>query len=397
MKQRTNKQTGELSVDELHDAKMLWIKYVQKIHFQDEISAIQNRTRNTRVIRLGLQIDHTGVLICTGGRLEYSDLPRSSVHPILLPKNSHYTTLTIQHVHKVLFHSGVNHTLASLRNQFWVPQGRSIVRRVVMSCKICKRVIGGPFAYPCMPELPTERVRRTKIFENISLDFLGPLHVKKENRSDANQTYKVYVCLLNCMVTRAVHLEIVRDMTAEQFLLAIRRHFALRGVAKHIYSDQAAQHLLMDKLFQDVFHEMTQNRDVQTYMAQHGIKWHFTPAYSPWSRGYVEILVKACKQALIRTIGKVTLTFDQLSTILYEVSSILNSRPLTYIGDDIKSLEVLTPQSFMCLEITGTPDIPTDLNDPDYTPMTSNRQLLLESWKKGQKIIDHYWVIWREQ
>ncbi len=196
------------------------------------------------------------------------------------------------------------------------------------------------------------------------------------------------------MVTRAISIELGQDMSAEQFLLALRRHMALRSVPKHIFSDQAPQHLLMDKVFQDIFQNVTQDPNVKTYIAEKGIEWHFTPAYSPWSRGMVEIMVKSCKQALLRTVGKLTLTRDQLHTILYEVSSMLNSRPITHIGPDIQSMDFLTPQDFMGLQFTGVPDIPTDLTDPDFLPKISNRQNLLEFWRKGNVLLDNIWKLW---
>ena len=251
----------------------------------------------------------------------------------------------------------------------------------------------GPFRYPPMPQLPKERVQKSKVFENISLDFLGPLHVKSE--SDQKSTVKVYVCLLTCMVTRACHLEMVRDMTAEQFLLALRRHMAIRSVPKHIYCDQAPQHILMDKVFQEAWKNVSNHQGVKTYMSDKGVIWHFTPAYSPWSRGFVEILVKSAKQALLRTIGKLTLSFDHLQTILCEVSAMLNSRPLTYTTDDIKSMYVLTPQEFMGLQYTGPPDLPTDLTDPDFTEKHSSREILLRFWKVGISHLDTIWQLWR--
>ncbi|KRY09045.1 hypothetical protein T03_1997, partial [Trichinella britovi] len=62
-----------------------------------------------------------------------------------------------------------------------------------------------------MCELPVARVEPTFPFGHVGLDFAGD-----EDRG----VKKVYICLFTCMVTRAVHIEIVADMTTTSFLSA---------------------------------------------------------------------------------------------------------------------------------------------------------------------------------
>ena len=40
------------------------------------------------------------------------------------------------------------------------------------------------------------------------------------------------------------------------------------------------------------------------------------------------------KRCLRKTLGRSTLNFDQLATLLIEIECVINSRPLTYVHDD---------------------------------------------------------------
>ena len=54
---------------------------------------------------------------------------------------------------------------------------------------------------------------------------------------------KVYVCLFTCAVTRAVHLELVTDLSVETFLLAVRRFSGHRSTPKTMILDNASTYM----------------------------------------------------------------------------------------------------------------------------------------------------------
>ena len=70
---------------------------------------------------------------------------------------------------------------------------------------------------PLMSPWPKNKLTRSAPFKHTGLDYFGPLYVKLQNQ----EKKKVWVCLFTCVVVRAVHLEIVDDLTAEEFLLAL--------------------------------------------------------------------------------------------------------------------------------------------------------------------------------
>lgn len=83
---------------------------------------------------------------------------------------------------------------------------------------------GGPYTLPETPALPPERVKYETAYTYVGVDYFGPMYVKAEGKQ------KRWICLFTCLVIRAIHLEIVKDMSAEECLLAFRRFMATRGV-----------------------------------------------------------------------------------------------------------------------------------------------------------------------
>ena len=88
-----------------------------------------------------------GVLRCYG-RFLNATIPESAKHPKLLPRREHLTTLLIIEVHQRQIHSGVAHTLAQIREEYWIPQGRVEVRSVLSRCLLCRRMEGPSFRLP---------------------------------------------------------------------------------------------------------------------------------------------------------------------------------------------------------------------------------------------------------
>ena len=124
----------------------------------------------------------------------------------------------IQEVHERLIHASFSHTLASVRQECWLPQERVEVRAVIYCCLVCPRNEGPSFALPKMPPWPRQRVSESLPFQFTGLDYLGPVYVKEDR-----VITKMWVCLFTCSAVHAVHLEWVRSLSTEHFLLCLRR------------------------------------------------------------------------------------------------------------------------------------------------------------------------------
>lgn len=67
--------------------------------------------------------------------------------------------------------------------------------------------------------LPKGRVLMARQFSVCGIDFDGPLFVKTGDKLKN----KVYVMFISCAIVRAVHLEMVLNISTESCLVALRR------------------------------------------------------------------------------------------------------------------------------------------------------------------------------
>ena len=185
-----NNNKIKLKAIEIKEAKTLWIKFIQKTYFPEAFNSTNGTvSKKDYKNQLSIQLHEDGLLHCHG-RMIHAELPPDAVYPILLPKRSHFTSLLIKEYHQKLFHSGVSHTLAQLRNEYWIPQGRAEVKKAIHDCGICKRFQGGPFRLPSMSPWPRKKVAQSAPFTYTGLDYFGPLSIQAESSKE-----KVWVCL----------------------------------------------------------------------------------------------------------------------------------------------------------------------------------------------------------
>ncbi|MCG7892044.1 MAG: hypothetical protein N0C80_17530, partial [Candidatus Thiodiazotropha endolucinida] len=378
-----------LTSGELEEAERMWIRFVQRKNFNETFQAISYETKDNLQKQLGLYVDNQGLLRCKG-MLDNSQLTEGARRPILLPNNERFTHLKIEKTHKQNFHAGVSQTLSQMRYHFWIPHGRATVRKVIHQCVICRRHDGGPYRMPPMPSLPPSRVTEATPFSKTGLDYMGPLYIKI-----ADGSKKVWICLFTCLVTRAIHLELVQDMTSDEFLLCFRRFISQRGCPTEITSDNAMYFKATSQTLNSALRRMTKCEEVQNYASTVGLKWIFIVELAPWMGGFYERLVGLVKRALRKTLGRKLLSLIQMQTVIKEVEAVLNSRPLVYVGDDVNSSITLTPGHFLSLnQKTGIPELDADNSDEDYNPDKSTASKLLQIWKKGQKLLSMFWKNW---
>ena len=387
-KLKGSKNRGPLTSSEIDGAEKMCVLYVQKKNFKDVYEAITTGKSNNLKKQLGLYLDNDGLLRCKG-RIDQADVNESARHPILLPNGLAGST---RFINKSL-HSGVSQCLSQLRYKYWIPHGRATVRSVLRKFMVCRRHEGGPYKMPLMAPLPKTRVTEADAFSRTVLDYLGPMFIKT---SDGER--QVWVCLFTCLVTRAMHLELLLDMSADEFLLGFRRFVSQRGTPVEILSDNAQQFKTATKTLDFVWRHVIKCPEVQNHVSNSGVKWTFIIELAPWMGGFYERLVSLVKRALRKTLNRKLLSLVQLQTVLKEVEATVNARPLVFDGEDIDSTITLTPRHFLTLNPTiGVPDLEYDNNDMDYNPYESSAERLLQTWKKGQRLLNVFWKIWRDE
>ena len=72
-------------------------------------------------------------------------------------------------------------------------------------------------------------------------------------------------------------------------------------------------------------------------LSQEGIEWHFNTPAAPHMGGIWERMVASVKRALQAVLGRVIVSEETLRTVVVEVESVVNSRPLTHGSFHVKS------------------------------------------------------------
>ena len=217
-----------LTGEEILEAKICLIKCVQSSFTDDKNFANKKK-------QLNLFQDEHGLWRC-GGRLGESELPYDAKHPWILHKNHHFTKLAIYQAHKDVKHNGSQETLNKFREQFWITKPRTLFKRLVKECTTCKRHEGKPYGYPEAPPLPKERVYGHYAFENIGIDYAGPVYVK-DIYSESDITHKAWIVLTTCTTTRAIYLDLVPDCSGPTCVNVLSPYISTHGAPKIVISD----------------------------------------------------------------------------------------------------------------------------------------------------------------
>ena len=339
--------------------------------------------------RFGLVKDEKGIWRCQG-RLSNANIPGETMFPIFLHKQDAITLLIVRDCHEKMKHSGVNSTLAELRTKYWVVGARPLVKQVVYSCVLCRRFQCKPYQGPSPPPLPSMRVKEDPPFSHTGIDFAGPLYTRETLSASPR---KVWICLFTCLVTRAVHLDLVTEMKATAFIRCFKRFTARRGIPVTVLTDNGKTFKASDNLIVSV----VSHPSIKGHFLESGISWRFNVEKAPWWGGAFERMVQSTKRLLRKIIGASKLTFDELMTAIIEVESLLNSRPLTYISTD-ELVQPLTPFHLLCgRRISTLPDPPSEEED-DYSPCALTEADKLTRWMKHlAHTLETFWTRWRNE
>ena len=366
------RKCGNLSNEEIQNAKLIWIKENQNV-LQDE------KNYSEIVNSLNLFEDEDGI-IRSKGRITNSSLPYETRLPIMLSKTHKLSKLLVILCHHKVKHNGVRQTLAEFRSNYWLTQGRSFVKKILFECVVCKRYNARPYNYPKPPDLPKERVSCETPFSNTGVDYMGPVYCKNVygvNSLDEEDMHKAFIVLYTCASTRGVVLDLVPNGESKTFINSFIRFISRRGCPKIMLSDNGS-----------VF---TAN-DTQRFAAERNISWKYSIEYAPWHGGFWERLVASVKRCLKKTIGKACLSYVELQTVLLEIELILNTRPLLPLHDD-DAEEILTPHHILY----GRKFDMYNENTCKYVHNNQDESLLTSRKKHVEKVINHFWERWRAE
>ncbi|GFV54352.1 integrase catalytic domain-containing protein [Trichonephila clavipes] len=198
-----------------------------------------------------------------------------------------------------------------------------------------------------MGNLPKERVRENFSFDCSGIDFIGPFWIKS-NTQRKSSLYKAYVAIFVCFVTKAVHFELVSDLTTLAFIASLKRFISRRGRPSLIFSDNGKTFIGTNTELKRLF-KLAINPDLELagFLVNENINWIFLPHRAPNFGGLGEVGVKSLKFHFKREAGNSSFTYEEFLTIMTQIEGILNSRPLTPLSTDMDDLLVLTPEHLL--------------------------------------------------
>ena len=207
------KKCGSLTIDEIEEALLRCIRKTQESSYPNELRDLQAGQpvrKNSKLLARHPFLDKDG-LIRVGGRLQAAALDYDQKHQVILPPKCHLSELIFQHEHIRLLHGGPQLMHASLRQRFWITKGRMLCRKIVHFCVKCFRM-QAVSASQLMGNLPSLRVKPAHPFLNCGVDYAGPCLIR-QGGSWSKTKVKCYAALFICLVTKAIHIELVNDLT----------------------------------------------------------------------------------------------------------------------------------------------------------------------------------------
>ena len=128
--------------------------------------------------------------------------------------------IIIEQFHRTVMHNGLLETLTQVRTRFWISKGRQIVKKVIAKCNVCKKLEDKSYGAPLSPPLPPFRLSDDFAFSKIGLDYAGPLFVKDIYKKGSKMN-KAYISLYTCASSRAIHLDLVPELSSKAFLRSL--------------------------------------------------------------------------------------------------------------------------------------------------------------------------------
>ena len=350
---------GPLTTTEIQDAKEHWIRKEQS-HLPQNLE------------RPGCKLEKdskTGILKCIGRIQGYK--------PVYL-ENGLFTEKLIKHEHAKVKHFGVTNTMAAIRENWNMLHLGAHVKRCIRECNICKVFSTKPYKGNITAPLPEFRTQESRPFKYTGVDYAGPILYKKTKNEEA----KSYVLIFTCAAIRAVHLELTKTQTAEEFQRKLNAFITRKTRPEVIISDNGGAF----KSTSEWIKKIRKSEMLHDYVAKQEIKWKFNLSRSPWWGAIYERLLKDIKGVLYKTLGRTHLSFENLEAVVLDIEKHMNNRPLTYIETEVGEEQILTPNYIMWGQNAITIE-DTEVEIEDVT----------KCQKRLESVRNHAWKRWSKE
>ncbi|XP_058509227.1 uncharacterized protein LOC131475275 [Solea solea] len=385
---RGDKSTDHSTVQEREDAWCIIIKDLQTQVYPEETKLLSKTTQvssQSKLHQLDAFLDQDG-LLKVGGRLKNASLPSSVKHPVIIPKDHPITKMIIAHCHENVRHQGKCMTINEVRsNGYWIPGINRAVAAHLHQCVTCRK-LRRVTEEQRMADLPSERVDPSPPFTYCGMDCFGPFLTKH-----GRKVQKRYGLLFTCLCCRAIHIEMLDDMSTDAFINGLRCFIAIRGAVRQLKSDQGSNFIGAKNELNEALRQVDTNR-LTTFLADRQCDFSMNAPHSSHVGGVWERQIRTVKNVLRSTLSLSPGRLDDssLRTFFYEAMAIVNSRPLTVDNlSDPKSPEPLTPNHLLTMKsITALPPPGRFIREDMYAR---------KRWRHVQYLSEQFWSRWRKE
>lgn len=380
------------TVESYQSAERWIILTVQREAFATECTALLNNKslpRGSPILNLDPFIDDNGML-SVGGRLRRSQITSQEKFPLIIPKGHHIALLLARHYHQEVKHQGRTFTEGAIRMAgYWIVGGKRLVSSMIRKCVKCLKLRGREESQK-MSDLPESRLDPAPPFTYVGVDVFGPWTIVTRRTRGGQAHNKRWAVMFTCLVARAVHIEVIEDMSSSSFICALRRFISLRGPVKEFRSDRGSNFVASTR---DLHIDSINVEDppLKELLFNKASVWKFNPPHSSHMGGAWERMIGSTRKILDSMMSEIAsnrLTHEVLTTFFAEVCAIINARPLVPVSADPDNPLILSPSTILTQK-TASQVSPFDAFDP--------KDVIKSQWKRAQHLADVFWKRWKQE
>ncbi|XP_069136686.1 uncharacterized protein [Argopecten irradians] len=239
-----------------------------------------------------------------------------------------------------------------------------------------------------MADLPLDKITPGPPFTSVGVDMFGPWNVVTRKTRSSSAESKRWAIMFTCLTTRAMHIEVVQDMSSSSFINALRRFMSIRGPVKLFRSDRGTNFVgAVDDMKINAVN--VEDGQIRKFLHESRIQWLFNEPHSSHMGAVWERMIGIARRimdGIIINEKMKSLTHETLTTFMTEVCAIMNSRPIAQVSSDPNVPLVLSPS----ILLTGKDDILPVISDS-----LDIKDMYRAQWKHVQVLADIFWRHWK--
>ena len=337
------KVAKEITAQEYNDAWIVLIHLEQSARLQEkQVMKLVPKRIKVKLSMYDWVVDH----LVIGGRVSNFPISYDGNYEVPIVPYGPLGRLIMLHYHDK-HHREVDTVVAVARADVWVVKARKLAAEWDNKCKICL-IKRQKLAGQVMGNLPSFRSEVKPAWTSVNMDLFGPYRIRDDCVKKGPRIYKkVWGVIFTCTLTRGVHLDVAMDYGTESVLHTIRRLMAVKGDVKLIISDPGSQLKGASKELISWRKDWDEQMLVR-FGAKKGLDWLFIMPDSQHQNGAAEVMIKMVKgvrKAFLKSMGEQVLSLNEMSTMMAEISNLVNQRPIGVKPNTNTHPEFLSPNS----------------------------------------------------